>query len=226
MVCPRVRSLLFALPLLLGLAGGAHAAAKPVYAQIRFGGADTPVIYLRFDQGQLYMATSAKDLKTAKPVEAAARQMGDGVVGYRPLDLPAKAEGITKATVTLVAQPSPRSPKSDATYLYADFRIQRRDKSGATWEYDYAAGGEAKGATTLEKAYVVTVPSWEDYTLSIETKVEKGKVSVGLRVKADGQEVRGMKHSGKPVAARFEVRDARGKLVHKATGDLEKFGFT
>jgi hypothetical protein len=226
MVRARMRSLLFVLSLVLGLAGAAHAAGQPVYAQIRFSGADAPVIYLRLDQGQLCMATSAEDLKTAKPLQAAPRQMGDGVVSYRPVDLPAKAEGITKATVSLIAQPSPRSPKSGATYLYADFRIQRRDESGATWEYDYGAGGEAKGATTLEKAYVVTVPSWEHYTVGIETKVEKGKVGVGLRVKADGQEVREVKHSGKPVAARFEVRDAHGKLVHKATGDLEKFGFT
>lgn len=226
MVCARMRSLLFVLLLVFGLAGAAHAAAPPVYAQIRFGGAKTPVIYLRFDRDQLYMATSAADLEAAKPVHAAHGRMGDGAVSYGRVDLPAKAEGITKATVSLIAQPSRRSPKSDATYLYADFRIQRRDKSGSTWEYVYSSGGEAKGATTLEKAYVVTVPSWEDYTLSIETKVEKGKVGVGLRVKADGQIVREVKRAGKPAAARFEVHDARGKLIHKATGDLTKFGFT
>jgi hypothetical protein len=226
MLLGRISRIVLMTAAVLGAAGGAYAAGQPVYAQIRFGAADTPVVYLRFDGGQLYMATSAADLKTAKPVQPASRTMGEGAIGYQAVDLPAKAEGITKATVSLVTQPSPRAPKSDATYLYADFRIQRRDKSGSTWEYNYSSGGEAKGATTLEKAYVVTVPSWEHYTVGIETKVEKGKVGVGLRVKADGQEVREVKHSGKPVAARFEVRDARGKLVHKATGDLEKFGFT
>lgn len=227
MVCPRMRSLLFVLSIaVVGAAGGAHAAAQPVYAQIRFRAADAPVIYLRFDRDRLYLATSAEGLKTAEPLRSATGEMGGEAVAYEPVDLPAKAKGITKATVAFAAQRNPRSPGSDATCVRADFRIRRRDKSGAAWEYSYCAGGEAKGATTLEKAYVLTVPSWEHYTLDIETKVEKGKVGVGLRVKADGQEVREVKRAGKPAAARFEVLDARGKVIHKATGDLEKFGFT
>lgn len=194
-----------------------------------------PAAYLRVQGRELRVAATQKELDSATPVKAAHTQSFQGgpkemiqVYSFPEVTLPPPAPGVT-AKATLSYQRTARSGTSAKTIqhggLGGEFRLTRKDDTGATWTYVTSAFASPE-RRPAEGVPALDVPDPSKLALTIETKIEGMKAAIGLRVKSGEAAVSNVLKSGKPVAARIEVLDRDGKPVHSQRGDLEKFGFT
>lgn len=194
-----------------------------------------PAAYLRVQGRELRVAATQEELDTATPVKAAhAESFHAGpnemiqVYSFPEVTLPEPAPGVT-AKATLSYQRIARSRASAKASLHGglggEFRLTRKDDTGATWTYitsAFASPNERPG----QDAPSLDLPDPSKLALTIETKIEGTKAAIGLRVKSGNAAVSNIFKNDKPVPARLEVLNRDGKSVHAQRGDLEKFGFT
>ena len=212
------------------------------YAQLGSGSPSRPFCYVQIGGRTLRLASSPTALRTAAPIAASKTEVfRAGCPGnwedveqwhFPTVSLPNTPPGILSAeaeftyTRYLLVNGSPFRP--DRAAITADVRATARDRAGRPWVYAFNTGAYADHA--LGRARVTDFPSATDLQRPAVCLVGMGKSGEGFVLTAEAElPSRGSYRSveisqvnGKPAQVEYEIRDAGGKLVHRALALLER----
>lgn len=225
---------------MLALSGAESSAARaPEYIRVQIS--SNAIAYVKFQEGEMRVATTARGLAAAEPVKAteSSRELVDRRQVYYfhefpEVDLPFAAEelpnGFAEARMQLNYQYTEsrgirRSARDGFSHVWGKVGLRREDAAGAVWTYWVRAGSESGRIAT--RAPVVAVPDMGRLALQIETKVEKGrKVGIAVLVKSGSAQLTDVTRNGKSQQAELQVSTKDGKVVETKRATLSDLGYT
>jgi hypothetical protein len=193
----------------------AFAAASPHFLRVILPGTPAKSVFVKFANGQMWIAATAAGLSKAKPTKASSSSSNG--YGYPEVKLPGSGPLQVNARFTEL---------TTASSISCSYKITMRDKAGAQWQYVLQMQRSSATATKPETPAVTTLPAFEDLQVGVETKIDGKNSHIGLRPLTGQVPLMEITRNGAAIPAEVQVLDMQGNVVSTEKGDLSKFGFT
>jgi hypothetical protein len=195
-----------------GCAGVMPSRKTPAFAQIPLS--ENSAVYIQIQGDELRSAMSVEGAQTAAPVRAGSE-----------FTLPVPADQLPAGVATIKASLLLTQFQSGANAAIAgQLTVSWTDDRKAEWQYVSQFSVPAGGC--WEGAPIIKLPNPADVKASLEATPGTGKLSVGLRLTADGAALADVRKDGQPVQVQMIVADASGAVIASKVGTLADFGFS
>jgi hypothetical protein len=212
------------------LGAGRADAQQAAFARITVS--EKSVVYIRIQGGELRAAMSAEGLQTAAPVKMSAGSTRE--IAFPEFTLPVPADQLPagaapikaslKWTRTWMPALDNAAAQVSCVMIEGQFTVSRTDAQKVEWQY--VSGRGVLAGVKAENAPSIVLPVVDDVKAVISTEPSQGRLGVGLRLSAGGDELADVRKDGQPVQAKVVIADASGAEIASKVGTLADFGFS
>lgn len=205
---------------------GSLAAAKsePGYLKI-VTGPDSQVL-AQFKDKELRLADGEDGLRKAKTIESKSQR---GTRLFKSVAIPAPKDGWPSGIKTVTGDFQLRQYKSRGqtrNILYGTLKVSSKSEDGATWDYLQRVGVQLQSDPKRATALSVLDPTKLALNVKAQKKGKARNIGIALTLTAGNAQLSDIRKDGKPLQAKVQVLDSKGKDIKTTKGYLSNFGFS